>query len=936
MRAYRPTGPRPGGCGPWLRRGCLALLAALVVVVLGGAAATGLVYAALSRELEDGLGRLTAYDQSQSFQTTRIFDRNGVLLYEIFGEGKRTRVPLTAIPADLINATVATEDRTFWDNPGVDLPAIAGAFWRNTQAGEIQSGASTITQQLVRHVAFSYEERTEQSMRRKLKEALLAIVLTRMKSKDEILELYLNEIYYGNLAYGVEAAAQTYFGRPAVELTRAEATMLAGLPQSPAQLDPYNPNPLARAAVRERHATVLELMVRRGYLSPAEAEATRDEELHWVPLRASVVAPHFVFYVRQLLEELHGPDVVAHGGLRVTTSLDVRYQALAEEIARAHVGRLRDAHNLTNAALVAIKPGTGEILAMLGSVDYYDDAIDGRVNVALAERQPGSAIKPLTYAAAFEQGFSPADVLWDVETRFPQYDGSAYIPVNYDGRFHGPVRVRDALANSYNIPAVQLLRYVGVERLIDFSHRLGITGLRRGTSVYGLALTLGGGEVRLLDLTAAFGAFANGGAIAGRPVPEQRRLEGNPALEPLAILRVEDSAGRLLWTAPQVAPEAVLDPRIAYQITSILSDNIARSPAFGADSPLKLDRPAAVKTGTSNDFRDNWTIGYTPGLVVGVWAGNSDNSPMVDVSGIRGAAPIWHDFVTGIYAVPALQAELAIDGQLPPDDFVRPPGLVDQPVCVLASLHDPASECPAQRTELLLASPPLRPADLADGLSAPTDTPGPTTAANRVRIDPGLYRLRVLPVPAELGQQLLAALAGGEPLPTTLAPLRYCAVPETLGEPAGSSELLFIAAPADARTALQAALWAQEHATPLEPPSCQREVVVQTTGGGGLQAVWLIREPGPAAVIGQSVPIIGTAQFSKDSVAYYKVEIGPGRAPSEWWFVASGTEPVSDGLLATLPGDLLPPGDYVLRLVLVKTDGNFPAPYEVPISIARP
>lgn len=922
MRTNSRTTPirRPGGCLRLLRWGCLAAALALVLVALIGGVAAALAYSSLSAELEDGLARLKEYDQSQSFQTTKIYDRHGVLLYEIFDEGKRTRIPLKDMPRDLINATIATEDGTFWSNPGVDPKGIAGAFIRGLQAGEIAGGGSTITQQFVRHIAFSYQERTDQSFRRKAKEALLAVVLTRMKSKDEILELYVNEIYYGNLAYGVEAAAQTYFGKSARDLTRAEATMLAGLPQAPGWLDPYNPNPDVQDALRTRHEVVLHLMVKGGYLSQAEADAVLAEELHWIEPKASLVAPHFVVYARQLLEERHGADLVARGGLRVTTTLDVRYQALAEQTARAQVGKLSAEHHLTSAALLALKPGTGEILAMLGSVDYYSSTIQGRVNVVTAERQPGSAIKPLTYAAAFELGLSPADVTWDVETRFPQYDGSAYVPVNYDGKYHGPVRLRDALANSYNVPAVQVLEYVGVQNLIDFAHRTGIQGLQRGPQYYGLSLTLGGGEVTLLDLSTAYGVFANGGQL----VP------------PVAILHVENSAGEVLYHYPGAPAQPVLDPRIAYQITSMLSDNIARTPMFGADSVLKLDRPAAVKTGTTNDYHDNWTVGYTPGLVAGVWAGNADNTPMYRVSGVEGAAPIWHDFMTGVYADPALRAELAVNGQAPPDDFAMPPGLRVESVCVLAGLQDPAFECPAQRSEVLLSSPPLRPEQLGRIDLASQARPSPTAGlpgANRVQVDPGLLRVRVLPVSAEIGAVLRDRLAGGEPVPNTLNPLRYCAVPDTLGQPGGSADQLFVPGPLSAEAAVQAALWAQEHGTPLLPPACDTSMVVNTTGGGGLQAVWMITAPGAGQVITQAVPIMGTAQFSHDSVEYYKVEIGPGTTPSEWWYIAGGTEPVSSGLLGTLPGDALAPGQYVLRLLLVKTDGNFPAPYEVPITI---
>jgi penicillin-binding protein 1C len=922
IRARRTERQAAGGCLRTLRTGCLGLLALLFLMIAGGALVALIAYGSLARELDDDLARLTAYDQNQSFQTTQILDRNGVLLYEIFDEGKRTRIPLKDIPPDLINATVATEDRTFWENPGVDPSAIAGFVVRNLLAGEIVGGGSTITQQLVRHVAFSYEERTEQTLRRKVKEALLAVVLTRMKSKEEILELYLNEINYGNLAYGVEAASQTYFGKHARDLTRAEATMLAGMPQLPSVLDPYNPNPVAQNALAERRAIVLDLMVKHGYLTRAEADATLAEELHWAPPpEGSLIAPHFVVYVRQLLEALHGPELVARGGLRVYTTLDVRYQTLAEQLARDQVARIGGEHHLTNMALVALKPGTGEILAMLGSVDYADEAIQGRVNVALSERQPGSAIKPLTYALAFEQGLTPADVLWDVETRFPQFDGSAYVPVNYDRTYHGPVRARDALANSYNVPAVLVLQRAGVPNLIAFAHRLGIGGLQRDASDYGLSLTLGGGEVTLLDLAGAYGVFANGGQL----------------VKPVAILRVEDSQGHVLDQFPGARPEPVLDPRVAYQITSILADNTARTPAFGANSPLRLDRPAAAKTGTTNDYHDNWTMGYTPGLVVGVWAGNADNSAMTNVSGVEGAAPVWHDFMTAVYADPALRATLDVNGAAPPDDFAAPPGLQVTQVCVLGGLQNPAMACPEQRTEVLLASPAWVPGAAA---ATPAATPAPAgtvvAVPNRVMLDPGLYRLRVLPVSPDAGARLIALLAPGESPPASLAPLAYCAVPDALGQPQGSVEQLFVPGPPPGRSALEAALWEQQHGTPMEPPPCDQSMVNQP-GGGGLDALWTITSPRAGEVITQAVPVLGTARFTHANVLYYKVEISAGE-PDEvqtWAYLGGGQDPVENGVLATLPGDALPPGEYVLRLMLVKTDGNFPSPYEVRVTIGR-
>jgi len=602
------------------------------------------------------------------FVSTKIYDRNGNLLNEIFDplSGRRTRVPLDHISPYLIQATIATEDANFYKHAGVDPVALLRIIYHALREHEV-IGGSTIPQQLVK-LTFLSSERT---VERKIKEAILAAEITRRYPKDKILELYLNEIYYGHLAFGAEAAAQTYFGKPAADLTLAEAALLAGLPQAPSYYDPYtklwepdgSPGP-----AKKRQGIVLGLMVKQGYITPEEADAAWFEELKLTPPRYDLKAPHFVMYVREQLEAKYGPELVYKGGLRVYTTLDPRLQELAQRIARQHIDRLRG-RNVTNAALVALRPQTGEILAMLGSVDFNDPHIDGQVNVALRPRQPGSAIKPLTYLATFEMQedwWTPATLIEDVRTEFPDGANPPYVPVNYDGKYHGWVTVRSALANSYNIPAVKALQHVGIAALRDVARRLGITTLTRPD--YGLSLTLGGGEVTLLELTGAYAVFANGGL----------------RVPPVAILRVEDAEGRVLEQYTPPPGEQVISPQHAYLITSILSDNEARTPAFGANSPLRLSRPAAAKTGTTNDFRDNWTIGYTPDLVVGVWVGNNDNSEMKGVSGITGAAPIWHDFM-----------EEALAGT-PVRDFPMPEGIHIIEICELTGAV-PDSTCPPEK-----------------------------------------------------------------------------------------------------------------------------------------------------------------------------------------------------------------------------------------------
>ena len=625
------------------------------------------LYAYYARELPDP-GVLS---RRQVFQTARILDRNGELLEELVDPsgGRRTLVSISEIPRVVKDATIAAEDASFYENPGFELRAVGRALSQLALHGEPRSGASTITQQLVKNTLLGPEQTAE----RKIKEAFLAMELTRRYSKDQILEMYLNEINYGNRAYGIQAAAETYFGKRVKDLTLAEATLLAGLPQAPAYYDPYTNLPEAR----ERQKYVLEQMVRVGAASPQQAAAAATAPLDLRPRAANVSseAPHFVNYVRQLVEDQLGTDALFRGGLQITTTLDLGLQHTAEQVARKHIEAIR-ARNATNAALVAIKPVTGEILSMLGSVDFDDPSIDGQVNVALAERQPGSTLKPFTYLTAFAKGWNPATLVMDVPTVF----GGNYRPNDYDNKFRGPLRVREALAQSLNVPAVQALEFVGVRDMLATAHRMGIRTLRQPER-YGLSVTLGGGEVRLLDLTFAYAAFANEGRQVGVPVPPARREPGFRQFDPVAILKIVDSAGKVLYEYTPPQPVEVADPRLVYQITSILTDDEARAPTFGRNSALVLpDRPAAVKTGTTDDYRDSWVMGYTPDLVTGVWVGNTDNSPMKDVLSVRGAGQIWHAFI-----------EAALDGT-PPRPFVRPPGVVEAEVCALSGLL-PTPEC---------------------------------------------------------------------------------------------------------------------------------------------------------------------------------------------------------------------------------------------------
>lgn len=615
--------------------------------------------------------------------TTKIFDRNGRLLYEVLDPraGRRTRVALDELPLNLRHAVIAVEDANFYSNPGVDIAGVARALVQNLFAGDIVSGASTLTQQLARELLLSKEERATRSVTRKLREMVLALRLTQTYSKDQILEMYLNEVYFGQLAYGAEAAARVYFGKPARELDLAESALLAGLIQSPAA---YNPLVNLDAA-RERQNIVLGLMVKNGYITDAQAQLARNETLNLKGLahQTDLHAPHFVTYVRNWLEEQYGAEAVNHGGMRVVTTLDLDLQEQAEAIIRTRLAdlarRTREEnapdYNVHDAALVALEPRTGEILAMVGSADYFDAGIEGAVNVALSNRQPGSAVKPITYATALTRGLTPATVFTDVPTTFLTRENEPYAPQNYDRVWHGPISLRQALATSSNLVAVKVLDTVGLEAMIDTAKRLGITTFN-DSDRFGLALTLGGGEVKLLDLTAAYAAFANDGT----------------KVEPVAILQIDNQPADSPGT--RSAPAAIT-PQVAYLITSILSDDKARIPAFGEDSVLKLSRPAAAKTGTTTDFRDNWTVGYTPDLAVGVWVGNANNEPMYKTSGITGAAPIWHDFM-----------EEALSNK-PVQDFTRPEGIVQAQVCETSGLLA-TDLCPRRRSEIFVAgSEPL-------------------------------------------------------------------------------------------------------------------------------------------------------------------------------------------------------------------------------------
>jgi penicillin-binding protein 1C len=903
----KPNPPRRRGCG-CLGRLLLGSLLLLAILIFGGAAIAGtLIYSNFSQEIEDGIEKLETADSRETFETTQILDRNGELLWEIFGEGKRTTVTLDQMPEHLIQATVAVEDDTFYQNDGFDIAALVAALianYRNPDSRPI--GGSTITQQVVRHIAFDFEERTAVSYNRKAKELVLSYIMSQQYSKDEIMALYLNEIYYGNLAYGVEAAAQTYFGTSATDLNLAQSSLLAGLPQSPVELDPLN----NLAAAKERQWLILNLMVSEGFITEQQRDAAYLAPVAFVPQEVSLSAPHFSVYVRQLLEEQFGAEVVANGGLRVTTTLDLRYQKLAEQLARQHVTAVGPEHNLTNAAIVAMKPGSGEILAMLGSVDYKDETIDGHVNVTLSLQQPGSSIKPLTYAAAlspFEEGkpdWTAADILWDVDVAYPQFNGSTYSPVNYDERFHGPVRLRTALANSYNIPAVLVLQDLGLPRFLEFARQMGISTWQNDPSNYGLSLTLGGAEVTPLELTGAYAVFANGGT----------------RVPPIAILRVEKSSGELLFAQPAPAPISVIDPRVAFLINDILDDDNARVPAMGRDNPLALPFPAAAKTGTTNDFRDNWTMGYTPGLVVGVWTGNTDNSEMINISGLTGAAPLWSDYMQAVYANPDLTPVLNINGASPAFEFSMPAGLEKRPLCAISSVTIGATDCTRSGEEWFLVT------------TEPAAQPTPDVVVWEA-LETAVLRAPAVALPA-LPVEIV--LAGDSDL---LPPPLFCHFSEgtdLLLLPPDASGQIFLNPPRNKESLKAAHEWAQVNGIAIFPvESCNEETLTLARDPNRV-AVYRISAPKAGETVSGVLPILGTADFDPQVVQFYKIELGiPDENGNINWLTLGETHntPVVNGQLEMLHADALLPGTYLLRLIVVKESNYVGEPHTIEFSI---
>ena len=926
------------------------LIIAFSFVFLSVGSAAGL-YSAYAQNLPDPTSIQT---EQASYETVKIYDRTGKhLLYESIdprpARGDRTYLKIDEIPQVVRDATIALEDRSFYTNIGVNPRGLGRAFLSNLRGGSIQ-GASSITVQLVKNVLIDPKERYVQSYARKIKEAVMAIEITRKypgrEGKNQILEWYLNYNFYGNAAYGLEAAANVYYNKPVKDLALDEIAVLAAIPQYPG----LNPFQSPADAYRRQHK-VLVSMVEAGYLTQEQADAaTRyfntpllndlaDEGLLsaddlplvatgdrpataralnalvkadlitqeeadaakklpgplWQYTRESAQeryeippdAPHFAILVLQQLQEKYNtpeaPYFIWENGLTVYTTLDWDLQTYAECVARSHIASLRlqtpkpcqndlaalpavpEAlkqkfdHEVTNASIVAIRPNTGELLAMVGSLDYFDDAIDGQVNVALASRQPGSSFKPYTYLTAFESGaFAPSSMVMDVRTVFPDPGNPPYVPENYDRKYHGPQTLRQALQRSYNIPAVWLMNQVGVANVIKTARRMGVSSLKNELNSYGLSLTLGGGEVALLDHTYAFSVLANGGVMAGQPVPADLQRPGYRKLDPVTVLRVEDKDSQVLeeYTSPTV--ERVVEPGPAYLIDNVLSDPAPRAVAFGSYAQyLTLpNRPVAAKTGTTNSWLDAWTMGFTPQLAVGVWTGNSDNKPMKLADGSITAAPIFNKVLAK-----------GVEG-LPAQGWPVPPGITKARVCSPSGLL-PTPDCPQTIADSFLTGHvPTQPDNMWE----------------------------VVEINATNGKRASA-----------------CTPPDQI------KRQVYQVFPANS------ADWVREKGLP-QPPTEEDG----PCGGGELAGDVVIGSPTIGARVKGVVPITGNARAG--DFRAYKLEVAPAQTPDQWQPVGpEHGEQISNGALEnwdTAGFD----GLYTLRLSVMENSGNV-LTYDAPLAV---
>ncbi len=837
-------------------------------------------------------------DRASDFETAFILDRDGNEMYQITdpNAGNRTFVQLEEIADVLEQATIATEDARFYTNPGFDPIGIVRAIIQAYQEGEIVSGASTITQQLARALLLDAEERSQRTFTRKVREIILAAEINRRWPKEDVLELYLNEINYGNRAYGIEAASATYFNKTAAELTLAEAAILAGLPQAPALWDPYTAPDKAIGRMWE----VLSLMVSEDYVSQEEAQAAIDSMAvrvyEMTPPTVTIEHPHAVFYVLQQLEEANDAQTIYRGGLRVFTTIDPAIQQIAEDVIAENRANI-NAQGADNASLIAIHPETGEVLAMVGSVDFNDESISGQVNMAVSPRQPGSTIKPFVYLAAMQEGWNPATLIWDVPTQFPDTPNPPYAPKNFDDRFHGPILLRQALGNSYNVTAVKALEYVGVCEFIDFARNrfqllnLDYSGcLESGRPTnHGLALALGGGETTPLEMVTAYSTLANQGF----------------QIQPYTIQRIENRAGEVLFEREASPKVGVISPQNVHLITNILTDNNARQPSFGLNNNLVVPGyEVAAKTGTSGtdrfDVRDGWTIGYTSNIAAGVWVGNTDTRPVSEgSSGYSMASPIWNAFMTRVLAPQRPQA------------FVRPEGIVELEICARSGT-EPGADCPERRRDLFnnvnLPAPAeddflLKvPIDLWTGLRASADCGESVYQASFINVQIN-SQPEVRPREEQAVLTWLQDTADG----------RNWAIGQNLVLPSGSNLSLPPSLTCDATT---------------PRPNYQ---ITSPLANQELQGV---------------VDILGVA--NAPGIVGYRIDYGLTHNPQAWATlteVRSGqVSGVSAGnVLMRLDTSTIPPGPFTLRLTIIGPDNPYTPEIDnvilettVPLSIAQP
>jgi len=938
-----------------VRPGCFYIVLGLMLTFCGGfTLLVGGAAAFFIPQIEaEWSTQIDAIDNYEGFQSTLYFDRNGELLYEAFGEGKRSTVDYNAFPENLINATIAIEDDSYWNNIGIDVGATTVAFLQFIGAdSETSAGGSTITQQLVRNVLFDFEKRTERSVQRKVEEIILAILLTNRRSKEDILTMYLNEIYYGNLAYGAQAASQTFFGKDVGNLTLGEAALLAGLPQSPSWLDPLNPDPEVQDAVYGRQRQVLDLMVEERFITTDERDAALREGLTFLPPLSSdtsLRAPHFTVYAQGELERLmielgYNPEQIANGGFEVYTTVDLNISQstrtamlmqLCGTPSPSSYSQCANNFNAGNASVVVMKPLTGEIMAMEGSLNYFwdkEDGLDGSVNVATAFRQPGSTMKPFTYAAAMERGMTAGDVIWDTRTEIGIPGQPLYVPRNYDGRFHGPMTMRTALANSYNIPAVQTLRRVSVSYLLEFMRRIGVESLDQDASQYGLSLTLGGGEITLLELVNGYSVFANQGAY----VPST------------SILCIINSDNEVIYQYESGCPtndpdirfttntvdrtgfgRQALDPRIAFIMTDIMSDDIVRREAMGFSSPLETPNiDSAVKTGTTNDVKDNWTVGYTRNVAVGVWVGNNNGDPMVGSSGLTGAAPIWNAVMTSVYNNSNMFNQFAVGGQILPDKPNPPAGMTLSQICNVRQLSDPSPNCPSVVNEWLLDGV----AGIPDGNGNLQYPPPPQQQQPDGYIQetsPGVYRALVFPLPPDVASGIQFTVGAGERQPL---PPNYCIVkPEQAQFATGAQELFFVGLPTTSQTDLvEADSYARNNNLATLPiVDCWDDVFTLQNVGSGINTA-IITSPSNGQTVTTDIPIMGTANFDRSQVDFYHLFIQGGPFTDYTFLGREGRNTVVNGQLEMLNIGGLPSGTYRLRLALMRDGGTVvQSPYEI-------